>query len=104
LLGHLGLWSAMGLMGGLAVGLGLGGRGRWWRTMIGGMVGAAIATVVYEFLGALVFPIDGTHQPLADFPKTRALAQILMPLGVAIGALLAASDPKSKPKTPPAQD
>jgi hypothetical protein len=104
LLGHLGLWSAVGLTGGLAFGLGLGGRGRWWRATIGGLVGAGVATVVYEFLGALVFATHGTHQPLADTPETRALAQILIPLGAAIGALLSASDPKPKPKTTPAQD
>ncbi len=79
MLGHLGLWGAVGLTGGLAFGLGLGGRGRWWRAAIGGLVGASLATVVYDFLGALVFATHGTHQPLADTPETRALAQILIP-------------------------
>ena len=48
LLTHGAIWSAVGAIGGLAFGLGLGGRGRWKATLVRGLVGAAAATVVYE--------------------------------------------------------
>jgi len=100
LLSHEALWDAVGLTGGLAFGLGLGGKHRWWKTAFGGLIGAAMATVVFEFLGALVFSTHGTHQPLADSLETRALAQIMIPLGTAIGAVLAARPPRSRPNPP----
>jgi hypothetical protein len=103
LLGHEALWVPIGLTGGLVFGLGLGGRGRWWRGAIGGLAGAALATVIYEFLGALVFATHGTEQPLANTQEMRFLAQILIPIGAAIGAVLAVTDQKKKPKPPQVQ-
>jgi hypothetical protein len=96
LLSHEALWVVPGLVSGLALGLGLGGKGRWARTAIGGLIGAVLATVVYEFVGALVFPTAGTHQPIAEWVATRALAQILIPLGAAVGAVLWAREPKPR--------
>jgi hypothetical protein len=83
LLSHEALWVVVGLAGGLAFGV---GRGGWARAAVGGLIGAAIATVAYEFLGALGFPNDGTHQPYSNTPITRSLAQVLIPLGAALGA------------------
>ena len=100
LLCHEALWAVVGVAGGLAFGLGLGGRGRWWRAAVGGLIGAALATVVYEFVGALAFATHGTHQPHGDSMVTRALAQVLVPFGTAIGSILAARDPKGKPVSP----
>jgi hypothetical protein len=109
LLGHLGLWGGIGLTGGLAFGLGLGGRGRWWRAAIGGLVGASLATVAYEILGAIAFATGGAQEPVAAKFEPRALAQFLIPLGTAIGAILLASDQTrkqkqgSKPSSPQAE-
>ena len=83
LLSHEALWVVVGLAGGLAFGVGRGGLA---RAAVGGLIGAAIATCAYEFLGALAFPNDGTHQPYGDTPITRGLAQVLIPLGTALGA------------------
>ena len=66
LLTHGAIWSAVGAFGGLAFGLGLGGQGRWKATMVGGLVGAAAATVVYELVGALVFASSKTDLPLSS--------------------------------------
>jgi hypothetical protein len=92
LLSHEALWAVVGLAGGLAFGLGIGGWRAWLKSAVGGLVGAAIATVVYEFLGALVFPTDGTHLPYANTAITRALAQVLIALGIAIGAVAMMND------------
>ena len=60
--------SAVGAAGGLAFGIGLGGRGRWMKSLVGGLVGAALATVVYELVGAIAFPADKTDLPISEYP------------------------------------
>ncbi|MDR3620151.1 MAG: hypothetical protein P4L85_12430 [Paludisphaera borealis] len=97
LLGHIALWSTAGFAGGLAFGIGTGRKGVWLRTAVGGLVGAALATVVYELAGALLFPTHRTHLPVAGSPETRAMAQVLVGLGAAIGAIVAADEAKKKP-------
>jgi hypothetical protein len=98
LLYHEAMWSIPGALGGLMFGLGAGGRDCWKRTMIGGWAGAALATVVYELVGALAFPTHRTQLPLAGSVETRALAPVLVALGAAIGTVMAARDPRKKPQ------
>ena len=62
LLIHLGVWSAAGAAGGLAFGLGLGARGRLAAPILGGVVGAVVATIGYELIGAMAFPAAKTAQ------------------------------------------
>ncbi len=100
LLGHMAIWSVAGVAGGLAFGLGAGGRARWWKTAFGGLVGAALATVVYEFAGALGFATHQAHLPMAGSSATRAMAQVLVAIGTAIGSVMATAPPKGKPASP----
>jgi hypothetical protein len=93
---HEGLWSIAGALGGLAFGIGAGGRGLWKRTAIGGWVGAALATVAYELVGALAFPTHQAQYPLPGSSQTRALAHFLVAIGAAIGMVVAAADPEGK--------
>jgi hypothetical protein len=89
LLTHGAIWSAVGAVGGLAFGLGLGGRGRWKATLVGGFIGAAVATVIYELVGAIVFPSSKTDLPLSSSSTTRGLALLLVASLSSIGAVLA---------------
>jgi hypothetical protein len=89
LLTHGAIWSGVGVIGGLAFGLGLGSRGRWKATLVGGFVGAAAATVVYEIIGALAFASNKTDLPLSASVTTRGMAQLLVALLAAVGAALA---------------
>jgi hypothetical protein len=89
LLTHGAIWSAMGTIGGLAFGLGLGGQGRWKTTLVGGLVGAAAATIVYEMVGALAFASDKTDLPVSSSITTRGMAQLLVAILSAVGAVLA---------------
>jgi hypothetical protein len=86
---HGGIWSTIGVVGGLAFGLGLGGRGKWKATLVGGLVGAAAATIVYEIVGAVAFASNKTELPLSSAITTRAMAQLLVAVLSAVGAVLA---------------
>jgi hypothetical protein len=86
---HGGIWITVGAAAGLALGLGLGG-GRVARAIIGGILGAAVATVIYEVGGAIAFPLDRTYQPTAMAPGPRLLAHLAVALCVSAGTLWAA--------------
>ncbi len=88
LLTHGAIWSAVGAIGGLAFGLGVGGQGRWKVTLVGGFVGAVTATIVYEIVGALAFASSKTDLPVSSSIATRALAQLLVAILSAVGAVL----------------
>jgi hypothetical protein len=85
---HGGIWAAVGAAAGLAFGLGLGGRGRWARGALGGLLGGVAATMVYELVGALAFPIDKTSQPVSATVVTRFFAQFAVAVLAAAGAAL----------------
>jgi hypothetical protein len=81
------IWTAAGAAAGLALGLGLGGGGAAVaRATFGGILGAALGTVIYEFAGALYFPVAETFQPVAKYPAPRMMAQFTVALCVAAGA------------------
>jgi hypothetical protein len=86
---HGGIWVAVGAAAGLALGLGLGGR-RVAQAIIGGILGAAVAAVLYDFGGGIVFPMDKTFGPTAMAPAPRLLAHLAVALFVSAGALWAA--------------
>jgi hypothetical protein len=86
---HGGIWAAIGAAAGLTLGLGLGG-GRVGRAIIGGILGAAIATLIYEFGGAVAFPMERTLQPTAMAPVPRLIAHLAVALFVSAGGLWAA--------------
>jgi hypothetical protein len=96
LLTHCAIWSAVGGVGGLAFGLGLGGRGCWKATLVGGLVGAAAATVVYELVGAVVFASSKTDLPISSSSTTRGMALLLVASLSSIGAVLALHQPTKR--------
>ena len=93
LLTHGAIWSAVGAIGGLAFGWGIGGRGRWKATLAGGFFGAAAAAALYEIVGALAFATSRTELPLSSSIATRGMAQFLVTTLSAIGAVLALNQP-----------
>ena len=109
-LGSIGL--AVGAAGGLAFGVGLGGRDRWLKSLVGGLVGAGLGTVVYEVVGAIAFPAGKTELPISHTLATRAMFHVLVAASAAVGSALAlglttgkrdpAFDPLLRPSPPPA--
>ena len=96
MLTHGAIWAAAGIAAGLAFGLGLGGRGRWLRGALGGLLGGIAATMLYDLVGALAFPLDKTSDPVAATLVTRLFAQLTVGLLVAAGAALGMAPPKDK--------
>jgi len=60
------------------------------RALIGGILGAAIASVVYEFGSAVLFPDAQTFRPMAYENIPRLFAHLAVGLLVAAVALLVA--------------
>jgi hypothetical protein len=71
-------WAAVGLAGGIALGLGQGARGRIASAALGGLVGGVLGAGAYEVIGALVFPTGGTSEPLAAHWAPRLIGKLLV--------------------------
>jgi hypothetical protein len=86
LMTHLGLWVSAGVAGGLALGLGIGSWSRGAKAIFGGVVGAALGTALYEFVGALAFPMAETNLPISKQLGARLLAHLAVAVLAAAGA------------------
>ncbi len=98
LLVHGGIWAAAGLGGGIAFGIGLHqGRARLIKAALGGFIGAAVASAIYEILGAAIFPGGKTTPPLASEWSHRLLARLLVTsLAAAFASAFVTSDASRK--------
>ena len=70
-------WAAVGAVGGLAFGIGLGGRARPSRGLLGGLLGAIAGAFLYEIIGALALPGSKIIDPIGATWGIRLLAQVL---------------------------
>jgi hypothetical protein len=104
LLVHLGLWAPAGAVGGLAFAIGHDARGRTLGVIMGGLLGGALGTAVYEIVGAIAFPMDGTPGVISASAGTRLLARIavttLAAAGVALGLTMELSPGGEDPHAP----
>jgi hypothetical protein len=83
---HGAIWCAAGLAAGFAFGVGLGGRRRLFRGALGGLIGAAIATVLIDVLGAALFPFSRADLPIAETASVRLLSRVGVAGGIALCA------------------
>ena len=95
--GHGGPWAAVGAVGGLAFGIGLGGRGRAGRGLLGGLRVPSPARSFYEVVGALALPGTKTMEPIAATWGIRLLAQFLAVISTAAGVAAFVSDSADRP-------
>jgi hypothetical protein len=98
---HLGLWVLLGAAAGLAFGIGRTEPRRWGITLVGGAIGAAMGTLLYEVLGAFLFPLAETSKPISEAWQTRLMAFLLVALATAAGILAFAEAPKDRPRKSP---
>jgi MFS family permease len=90
LLIHLGIWTAVGAASGAAFGVGSGSRDVLVRSLVGGITGAALGTLLFDISGAFL-PLAHTERPLSEEAGTRLAANIVLCLCVAIGIVVVAS-------------
>ena len=98
---HAAVWGAVGLAGGLVLGMGAGGWKRTFLGAIGGLMGGLLAAVTFDFVGVASLPNGATGLPVSPAWTTRLMAHGLVALFAAIGATLFALN--LRPETPPAQ-
>jgi hypothetical protein len=98
LLTHGAIWMAAGAAAGLGFGIGLGRSGLWARCALGGLLGAVAATVLYDLIGALAFPLDKTSEPVSATVATRLFAQVAVAVLVAACAAIGATQSPTTPE------
>jgi hypothetical protein len=87
-------WAAVGAAGGLAFGIGLGGRARAGRALLGGLLGAVAGAFLFEMIGAMALPGSKTVEPIAATWGIRLLAQCLAVIPSATGVAALVPDPQ----------
>jgi hypothetical protein len=92
LLCHGSLLVVLGAAAGLALGIGLGGSRATVRSILGGISGAAIATVVFELVYALSFTQEAEPSLVPIDRPARALLCLATALLVAGFAAFAVKD------------
>jgi MFS family permease len=96
---HLGIWTAVGAASGITFGIGAGNRNVFLASFIGGITGAALATLLFDVCGVF-FPFAHTERPLSQEAGTRLAANIVLCLCVVIGIVVVASQKtRVKPNT-----
>jgi hypothetical protein len=90
LITHGGTWSAIGAVGGLVFGIGLGGRNRAIRGLLGGLLGSVAGAILFELIGELALPDIKIKAPVAATWGVRLLAQALavIPATLSVAALV----------------
>jgi hypothetical protein len=95
---HLGIWTAVGASSGFAFGVGSGDRAVFARSLVGGIAGAALGTILFDVSGAF-FPHAHTERPLAEAAGTRLAANMILCVCVAVGTVVVASqEPRAAAK------
>jgi hypothetical protein len=89
-------WAAVGAVGGLAFGIGLGGRAQVGRGLLGGLLGAVAGALLYEVIGALAWPDTKIIDPIAASLGIRLLAQVLAVILAAAGVAAMVPDPNDR--------
>jgi hypothetical protein len=63
---------------------------------VGGLVGAALGTVAYEFANAIAFPTARLDRPIPDAAGSRILAVFCVAILTALGAASAVGGSRAK--------
>lgn len=96
------IWAAIGAVAGAVYGHSAAGPHAVPRTLLGGLAGAFVATIVFELAHAILDPLDRNDQILPTSTTSRYLAYALVSLLVALGAALSLTHrhPSEKPGQP----
>ena len=83
-----GIWAAVGMTAGLALGWGWQGSRGIAGTLIGGLAGGFFGTIAFEVVNALIFPGERNDAVIPSSMQARLLAYLFVTLGAAMGAVL----------------
>ncbi len=83
-----GIGAVAGAVAGGAFGMGLGGRSLALKASWGGVLGAVVGVLIYQFGGALAFPLDDTTMPISATSTTRLLARLSVTIFASLGAAM----------------
>ena len=75
---HAAIWGVTGAAAGLAFAVGLGDRRLLLRAIAAGFVGAVLGAIVFDLVGAAIFPLASTEQPISTTWPSRLLARLLV--------------------------
>jgi hypothetical protein len=90
LLTHEAIAAAIGAASGLALGAGMGGRSRLALAALGGLLGALTGALLFQTVGAFVFPLAQTGEPISATWGSRLAARLTTSVLAAAGAILLA--------------
>ena len=94
---HLGLWIGVGLGGGVGLASALRSWSKGAQAILGGLIGVVVGTAIYEFGGAVAFPLAETNLPISKEMGSRAFAHLAIAIAAAVGAWGVATSVKAKP-------
>ncbi len=100
---HAGIFCGVGAAAGLALGFGLNDRRALGRALFGGLLGALVATFLFETASSLAFPLLPAHQPVPGEPLPRLLVQLCVAIFASLAAGVAAGTPSSRNEIPQAE-
>ncbi len=87
--------APLGAAAGLALALGFGERRFAGRSLAAGLMGALLGAVAFDLIGALLFPMVRTADPVAETWSVRLTARLLVSLATAFLVILNLCEPRS---------
>jgi hypothetical protein len=93
------IWGLAGAAGGLAFAVGLGQRRLLVRATAAGLAGAVLGAIAFELIGAGLFPLASTGQPISTTWPTRLLARLMVTVATA-AVVIIRTLPSSRPIKP----
>jgi hypothetical protein len=101
------IWGLIGGAAGLAFAVGTGGRGRLVPAALAGFVGAVLAAIAFDLVGAAFFPEWETGEPISTTRLSRLVARLHVAIATAAGVILslprAVAGQRGGPPTPPVE-
>jgi hypothetical protein len=81
---HAAIFTGVGALSGLALGLGLGDRLAMGRALFGGLLGSFLGTIALEVVNSLAFPLMPTLEPIAPEPTPRLVTYLCVAVFTAL--------------------
>jgi hypothetical protein len=82
------IWGLSGAAAGLAFAVGLGGRRLLATAPAAGFAGAVLGAIAFDLIGACLFPLAETGDPVSITWASRLTARLLVALATAAGIIL----------------